>query len=180
SSARSASCSRLRPRRTEGSRPSASRRRTCMSSPNVYLRDSLAESLLSHAGRSPVARELLASLRDGWGRADAAGLRPRVALRGLTGSSRAYLTAWLQHELGRTVLYVVPHGEAWEAARDDLEYFAGRAATLAYPEPDTLPYDPSSPHPSVTAERLETLTRLAAGESGTVVATVRGVLQRVP
>ena len=151
-----------------------------MSSPNVFLRDSLAESLLSHAGRSPVARELLERLRDGWGRADAAGRKPRVALRGLTGSSRAYLAAWLQHELGRTVLYVVPHGEAWEAARDDLEYFAGRAATLAYPEPDTLPYDPSSPHPSVTAERLETLTRLAAGESGTVVATVRGVLQRVP
>src|SRR5690349_16732638 len=117
-------------------------------------------------------------LRDGWGRAD--GRRPRTAVRGLTGSARAFLVAWLQRELGRTLVYVVPHGEAWDAARDDVEYFRGRAATLAFPEPDALPYDPSSPHPSVTAERLDTLARLAGGEHGVVVATVRGVLQKVP
>jgi transcription-repair coupling factor (superfamily II helicase) len=164
-----------------------------MTAADVFLRDALAASLLDHAGRSAAARELLAVLRDGGtrpkdgsGRADTAGRRPRVAVRGLTGSSRAFLVAWLQRELDRTVLYVTPHGEAWEAARDDVEYFAGRAATLAYPEPDTLPYDPSSPHPSVTAERLETLARLAADGapggtgSGVVVATVRGVLQKVP
>jgi transcription-repair coupling factor (superfamily II helicase) len=150
-----------------------------MSSAPIYLRDPLAASLLSHAGRSAVARELRDRLREPRGGATG-GRSPRIAVRGLTGSSRVYLAAWLQHELARTVLYVVPHGEAWEAARDDLEYFAGRAATLAYPEPDTLPYDPSSPHPSVTAERLETLARLAAGEHGIVLATVRGVLQKVP
>jgi transcription-repair coupling factor (superfamily II helicase) len=149
-----------------------------MNAPEIFLTDALAESLLSHCGKSAVARELLGMLRDGWGRVD--GKRPRAALRGLTGSSRAFLVSWLQRELGVTVLYVVPHGEAWEMARDDVEYFRGRAATLAFPEPDTLPYDSSSPHPSVTAERLDTLARLAAGETGLVVATVRGVLQRVP
>src|SRR5258706_5711318 len=149
-----------------------------MSAPDVYLKDELSESLASHPGRSPAARELLAMLRDGWGRSD--GKRPRAAVRGLTGSARAYIVSWLQRELGRTLVYVVPRGEPWEAARDDVEYFRGRAATFAFPEPDALPYDPSSPHPSVTAERLDTLTRLAAGESGVVVATVRGVLQKVP
>src|SRR5215831_5084278 len=156
-----------------------------MSSPDVYLKDALAESLAAHPGRSPAARELLAMLgdaaahpRDGVARADAR--RPRAAVRGLTGSARAYLVSWLQRELDRPVLYVVRHGEAWETARDDVEYFRGRAATLPFPEPDALPYDPSSPHPSVTAERLETLSRLASGEHGVVVATVRGVLQKVP
>src|SRR5262245_54970325 len=155
-----------------------------MSTRDVYLKDALAESLASHPGRSSAARELLAMLRDGWGRVD--GKRPRAAVRGATGSARAYLVSWLQRELDRPLLYVVRHGEAWETARDDVEYFRGRGATLPFPEPDALPYDPSSPHPSVTAERLDTLSRLAgvpggAGpERGVVVATVRGVMQKVP
>src|SRR4029077_12093496 len=147
-----------------------------MSTSDVFLKDALAESIADHPGRSPAARELLAMLRDGWNRAD--GNRPRAAVRGRTGSARAFLVSWLQRELGRPLLYVVRHGEAWETARDDVEYFRGRAATLPLPEPDALPYDPSSPHPSVTAERLDTLARLARGEHGVVVATVRGVLQK--
>ncbi len=151
-----------------------------MATTDVYLRDELAERLGAYAANSPEARDLLATLRGGWDRADAGGRLPRVAVRGLAGSARAYLVSWLQREVGAPLLYVVPHGEAFEAARDDVEYFRGRGETLAFPEPDTLPYDPSSPHPSVTAERLDVLARLAAGGSGVVVATVRGVLQRVP
>jgi transcription-repair coupling factor (superfamily II helicase) len=162
---------------------------------DVYLTDELAERLAQYADRSPEALDLLSALRDagthpqdGCDRADGPtgsargypGKRPRVAVRGLAGSSRAYLASWIQRRTERTLLYVVQHGEAFEAARDDMEYFRGRGATFAFPEPDSLPYDPSSPHPSVTAERLEVLARLAAGETGVVVATVRGVLQRVP
>ena len=135
-------------------------------STNVFLRDPLAAALLERAGTSPQARALLALVRDGWDRGDAGGKPPRAALRGLAGSSRAYLVAWLHEQLNASVVWVVPHGETYEAARDDIEYFAGRAATLAFPEPDAAPYDPYSPHPSVTAERLETLCRLAAGQPG--------------
>jgi transcription-repair coupling factor (superfamily II helicase) len=142
----------------------------------TYLKDALAESLLGHAERLPEAAELLAALRAG----DAAGRRARVAVRGLTGSARSFLAAWLERATGRTVLYLVGHGEDFDAAADDLEYFRGVGGTLAFPEPDALPYDPSSPHPSVSALRLETLGRLAAGQRGIVLATVRGLLQRVP
>jgi transcription-repair coupling factor (superfamily II helicase) len=154
---------------------------------DLYLTDELAERLAQCADRSPEALDLLGALRDsaaprpdGPGPAAAAGRRPRVAVRGLTGSARAWLVSWVQRRTARPLLYVVPHGEAFEAARDDVEYFRGRGATFAFPEPDALPYDPSSPHPTITAERLETLGRLAAGDAGVVVATVRGVLQRVP
>src|SRR5262249_58212290 len=105
---------------------------------------------------------------------------------GLTGSAKALLTAWLQRATGAAVLYVVGHGEAFDEACDDHEYFAGGGAVLAFPEPDNLPYDPASPHPGITAQRLETLGRLAArgargaAWSGVVLATVRGVLQRLP
>ena len=142
-----------------------------LSSGGTYLRDELAERLAGLADRLPEAAAMLEACRPG-GR--------RAGVRGLAGSARGYLASWLQRRTGRTVLYVVAHGDAYEEARDDLEYFRGPGDTLALPEPDTLPYDPSSPHPGITAQRLDTLARLAGGGSGVVLATARGVLQRVP
>ncbi len=148
--------------------------------PETYLQDSLADSLLDDAGQLPEARELVAALRS----APAGPGATRNAVRGLVGSSRAFLTAWLQRETGRTLLYLVPPGDAFEEARDDLEYFLGPGRLLAFPDPETLPYDPVPPHPGLTAQRLETLDRLARSRGqapgGVVLATVRGLLQRVP
>jgi len=61
------------------------------------------------------------------------------------------------------VLYLVPPGDPFEEARDDLEYFLGPGRLLAFPDPETLPYDASSPHPGITAQRMATLERLASG-----------------
>src|SRR5215468_7320053 len=88
--------------------------------PETYLKDDLAESLARYAARLPEAPALLAALRDG-----VPGAPPRVTVRGLTGSARGFLVSWLQRETSRTLLYVVPHGEAFDEARDDLEYFRG-------------------------------------------------------
>jgi transcription-repair coupling factor (superfamily II helicase) len=151
----------------------------------TYLTDELAERALDYSDALPEARRLVEFLEGRWGRNDAAAFPRRLAMRGLTGSARGYLTSWLQRATGRTVLYLVGHGEAFDEARDDVEYFRGAGATLAFPEPDQLPYDPASPHPAITAQRLETLGRLselaAARERGAlVIASVRGLLQRVP
>ncbi|TMQ73378.1 MAG: transcription-repair coupling factor [Candidatus Eisenbacteria bacterium] len=139
---------------------------------DTWLKDSLAEALLDQAGELPEAFALLEAAR-----------RERPGkVRGLTGSARALLTAWLQRVSDRAILCVVPQGEPFEAWRDDLEFFAGRGVLLPFPEPDNLPYDPSSPHPGITAQRLETLSRLASGEGPrtVVLATARGLIQRVP
>jgi transcription-repair coupling factor (superfamily II helicase) len=142
----------------------------------TWLRDPLAESLV--AGDLPEAEMLLGALGE-----------DPVAVRGLTGSAGALLTARLQRSAGRPVLCLVPHGERFEEWRDDLEYFAGPGGFLAFPEPDNLPYDPSSPHPGITAQRLEVLSRLTAAAGGgngasaapgIVLTTVRALLQRVP
>ena len=139
----------------------------------TYLKDALAESLSSALDAVPAARALAERFaRDG--------VSERVAVRGLIGSARGFLAAWLQRTTEKTVLYLVGHGDAFDEARDDAEYFRGPGDLLVLPEPDNLPYDPASPHPAITAERLETLARLARGESGLVLATVRGLLQRVP
>ena len=149
--------------------------------PETYLHDTLAESLLAGLDRLPEARELAAALAPAPGGAGAT----RIAVRGLSGSARAFLCAWLPRASSRAVLYLVPPGDPFEEARDDLEYFLGPGRLLAFPDPETLPYDPSSPHPGLTAQRLATLDRLARGAAaqappGVVLATVRGLLQRVP
>ena len=146
----------------------------------TFLRDELAEFVCAQAARLPEARELLAWMEHATRETRAGKPSMRVAIRGLTGSARGWLAAWLQRTTGRTVLLLVPGGDAFEETRDDLEYFRGAGSTLALPEPDALPYDPASPHPGITAQRLETLSRLAKGERGVVLATVRGVLQRLP
>jgi transcription-repair coupling factor (superfamily II helicase) len=140
---------------------------------DTWIKDSVAEGLIEGARELPEAGALLAGAR---------GSEP-LRVRGVTGSARALLTAWLARAAGRPVLCVAPHGESFEAWRDDLEYFAGPGALLAFPEPDTLPYDPSSPHPGITAQRLETLSRLAGGAlapGAVVLTTVRGLVQKVP
>jgi transcription-repair coupling factor (superfamily II helicase) len=147
-----------------------------MSAVETYLEDPLATTLLNYAERLPEAQRLLAALAD----ADLAGAPKRLGVRGLTGSARALVAAWLHRSLGGTMLLIAPHGEPFEDLRDDLEYFRGPATLLAFPEPDVLPYDAASPHPSLTAQRLETLARLARGDAGIVLATARGLLQRVP
>jgi len=147
---------------------------------DVYLKDALAETLAGYGDRLPEARDLLRFVRGEWGRNDVAVLPKRVAVRGLAGSARGYLASWLQRASGRTILLVTPHGDPFEELRDDLEYFRGAGDVIAFPEPDTLPFDPASPHPGITAQRLEALGRLAAGQRGIVLTTVRALLQRVP
>ncbi|HET7226054.1 MAG TPA: transcription-repair coupling factor [Candidatus Eisenbacteria bacterium] len=137
---------------------------------DTWLTDALAGRVTDYAGRLPEWPALEQALSRG----------ERAAVRGLTGSSRAWLVAWIARATGRTVLWLTAHGDPFDEARDDLEYFAGPGATLAFPEPDTLPYDAASPHPGITAQRLETLDRLARGTPGVVLATVRGVLQKLP
>jgi len=151
----------------------------------TYLSDALADQTLDRADALPEAKRLVEFLAGRSIRDDTAAFPRRAAVRGLTGSARGYLAAWLARATSRTLLYLVSHGEAFDEARDDVEYFGGARGTLAFPEPDQLPYDPASPHPAITAQRLETLGRLcergAARAGGTIViATVRGLLQRVP
>lgn len=66
-------------------------------------------------------------------------------------------------------------------------FFAPKVEVMVFPAWDCLPYDRVSPNPDVSARRLDVLTRLADRLAGDrvagawlVIATVNGLLQRVP
>ncbi len=49
-----------------------------------------------------------------------------------------------------------------------------------FPDHETLPYDPFSPHPDIIAERLKTLSMLSSLQQGVVLAPVSSLIQRLP
>ncbi len=128
------------------------------------------EALLAAASRLPAFKALSEGL---------ATAGTHVGVRGLAASSDAWLVAALWKAHGGTFVWIATDGERAETLREDLEYFLGKAHVLPFPEPETLPYDGTSPHPAITAQRLETLADLAAGTPGVVVTTVRALAQKV-
>src|SRR5215469_4313179 len=118
----------------------------------------------------------------------------------------------LSHILGtvkqRTTLFGAPEGHdaavlgallrdgnagSWlHVCRDDarmgrfaaaLAFFHPGLAVLTFPAWDCLPYDRVSPDGEITSRRIDTLTRLAAGDAKGplfVLTTVNAVVQRVP
>jgi transcription-repair coupling factor (superfamily II helicase) len=79
-------------------------------------------------------------------------------------------------------LVICRDAERMNALADGLRFFAPDLPQLTYPAWDCLPYDRVSPIAEVSARRMATLARIAAGaERGTIVlATINAVLQRAP
>ena len=81
------------------------------------------------------------------------------------------------------VPFVVVAGSGREADQclAELRFFlAGRAPPWSFPDRETLPYDPFSPHPDIVSERLRTLAALPALRQGIVVTTQAALLDRLP
>ena len=86
---------------------------------------------------------------------------------------------------GADILHVARDGQRLERLQDGLRFFSPEREVLVFPAWDCLPYDRMSPHPDIVAERLETLSRLAAPKAPgaparIILASVGAALQRVP
>lgn len=84
---------------------------------------------------------------------------------------------------GRDVLFIAPDDRVMAQTAAALAFFAPDAAAFEFPAWDCLPYDRVSPRPGIVGRRLGCLGRLGAdgeGRGRIVLATIAGVLQRVP
>jgi transcription-repair coupling factor (superfamily II helicase) len=100
---------------------------------------------------------------------------------GLHGSSLAIAVgaAASAHD-GVTLIVTRSSHQAQSLARD-LELLAVSPLPVQlFPDHETLPYDPFSPHPDIIAERLKTLSSLASMRRGIVLAPVTSLIQRLP
>ena len=105
---------------------------------------------------------------------------PRAELLGLIGSSGAYLAAGLLAAGEPRLAVLAADALAAQQFADALAFYHGNPEEIAlFPGWELDPYTPLSPHPEVEAQRLATLTALAAGRLRAVVTTVRAVQQRL-
>jgi len=100
---------------------------------------------------------------------------------GLYGSSLAVaIDAAASANDGLTFIVTRSSHQAQLLARD-LELLALNTLPVQlFPDHETLPYDPFSPHPDIIAERLKTLSSLASIRQGIVLAPVTSLIQRLP
>ncbi len=100
---------------------------------------------------------------------------------GLYGSSLAVaIDAAASAHKGLTFIITRSSHQAQLLARD-LELLALNTLPVQlFPDHETLPYDPFSPHPDIIAERLKTLSSLASIRQGIVLAPVTSLIQRLP
>jgi len=100
---------------------------------------------------------------------------------GLHGSSTALalLSAAQAHD--GIVLVVTRSSHQSHVLEQDIRLFSdGTLPVLHFPDHETLPYDPFSPHPDIVAERLSTLSTLAGINSGLLLVPVATLMQRLP
>ncbi len=100
---------------------------------------------------------------------------------GLHGSSTALalLSAASAHE--GIVLVVTRSSHQSHLLEQDVRLFSdGKLPVLHFPDHETLPYDPFSPHPDIIAERLSTLSSLAGVKRGLLFVPIATLMQRLP
>jgi len=100
---------------------------------------------------------------------------------GLHGSSvaLALLSAARAHD--GIVLVVTRSSHQSQILEHDIQLFSdGSVPILHFPDHETLPYDPFSPHPDIISERLATLSSLASVKSGLLLVPIATLMQRLP
>ena len=124
--------------------------------------------------RQPSVEGAIAALRAG---------RQHISLSGLHDVAKAFVAAYLTHELRRPAFFVADSNRRAEALTESLRFFSsifpsalGGVATL--PAFDTLPWQSQSPHADILERRAATLFRLTNGEISLLVAPVTAALWR--
>jgi len=100
---------------------------------------------------------------------------------GLHGSSMALTLASAARSAGRLVLVVTRSSHQAQVLARDLRLLATSALPiLLFPDHETLPYDPYSPHPDIISERLATLAGLGDHKQGILLCSIAALSQRLP
>ena len=105
----------------------------------------------------------------------------RHTLGGMAHGAQSLLIAALLRTKTQPLL-VVFTADALERQRlfEELQWLAPDARIRQFPDWETLPYDPFSPHHDLISERLATLFALQRGECDILLASVQTALHRLP
>src|SRR6267143_1496212 len=124
--------------------------------------------ILALAERSERYRELASRLED----------RERVGVAEANAGARAFAWSALVAQNARTVALVAPSEDRARRWRAELAGWLGEDRVLAFPERETMPFEPSAPSGTAVHQRLLTLWRLATARAPVAVVTsLRALLE---
>src|SRR5881628_2846549 len=124
--------------------------------------------ILALADRSELYRELASRLDD----------RQRVGIAEANAGARAFAWSALVAQNARTVALVAPSEDRARRWRAELAGWLGEDRVLAFPERETMPFEPSAPSGTAVHQRLLTLWRLATTQAPVAVVTsLRALLE---
>ena len=99
----------------------------------------------------------------------------------LYGSSLAFRLAGLASRARAPILAVTASGREADQLLAELAFYSGSGRSpWNFPDRETLPYDPFSPHPDIVSQRLRTLAALPRLQSELIVTTRATLLDRLP
>ena len=103
-----------------------------------------------------------------------------ITIPGLKGSTAACVVTELLLARPGNLLVLAADQDAAEEFRRELAFFGGSdLSPLVFPAWDSQPCSPSSPHPDISGDRLDTLFRLQNGLARIVIMPAAAALQRV-
>jgi transcription-repair coupling factor (superfamily II helicase) len=106
---------------------------------------------------------------------------PVESWSGLHGSALAVAIDGAANAYRGVTLVVTRSSHQAQVLARDLELIATKSLPVQlFPDHETLPYDPFSPHPDIIAERLKTLSSLASLTQGILLTPVTSLMQRLP
>src|SRR5438045_7178668 len=100
-----------------------------------------------------------------------------LAVAAASAGARAYAWSALVATQGRTVLVVAPSEARARRWRAEIAGWLGEDRVIAFPERESMPYEPGSPSSTAVHQRLPALWRLREGTPLAAVTPLRAVLQ---
>lgn len=97
----------------------------------------------------------------------------------LNRSLKSLLIARAYFESGRNVIMVCADDKLAEDYLDDLSLLAGRDNAYTLPDYETLPYEQRSPHYTIRAERVRTLSRTFSNSPAIYTVSIRSLLRKI-
>jgi len=100
---------------------------------------------------------------------------------GLHGSSLAVALLSAARRSPALTLFVTRSSHQAQVLARDLKLLAiDNAPIKLFPDHETLPYDPFSPHPDIVSERIATLSAIAGMKRGILLTSITALAQRLP
>jgi len=102
----------------------------------------------------------------------------RYAFSGLFGSSKSFLISEFFRNTLKPSIVLAPTQDDAEELYKEFLFFLGDNTAAIFPSWETLPLEIQTPHPDITASRLEVMYRLIGKDIGILIVTPQSLMQK--